>query len=488
MIRIACLAVLAVLAGGCIDKQHATNGAIRFLNASPDAPRISLLVDDVVKAAGYDYGAGSPFIAFGADTYQVKINELLPTAANPNTQTIFTKDLDLGVDAEWSYIVVGEDAANSLEVLQIPTTTTGVAISMVQLQFVHAAVGEPAFDAYVTAPDAVIAASTPFASGLAYKAWTPQKTVTGGNVKIVLTAPGDPSTVLFESNTLFLTLETSQLIAVVPNLGIDADVRPFALVFLSGFGSGTVLNKDSQSGFRVVNASPGTYQLDTFLNASSVDNTARQVCDPATTEETTFLELCAIPFTSVGTYNTIGPGTYELKVQETGNAAVTAASFVSTLVAGASSTTILMGLIPDTATTTGISLHTDISGRRIATAAQLRLVDVSQAADKAIAGDPATDRLEIYLTAPGASLADEEPDYTGLRFGSDTGYVSELAGNYQLTLAIADTETPDALPQVLLTQEIALADSGIYTLLIADSVGGVMPPQYLSIDDDPTPP
>jgi hypothetical protein len=115
-------------------------------------------------------------------------------------------------------------------------------------------------------------------------------------------------------------------------------------------------------------------------------------------------------------------------------------------------------------------------------------VDLSLAADAAIAGDPTTDVLEVFITAPGESLAGKSPVFVGPVFGSDTGYVSQIAGNYQVTLAQVDTATPDAPPVVLLSQEVGLANSGLYTLIMADSVGGVQPLQFLSIDDDTTPP
>ena len=79
-------------------------------------------------------------------------------------------------------------------------------------------------------------------------------------------------------------------------------------------------------------------------------------------------------------------------------------------------------------------MHPLIGGRRIATEAQLRIVDTSLAADNALGGDPTTDRLELYIMPAGASLADETADFVGMQFGSDTGYVPELAGNYDVTL------------------------------------------------------
>jgi hypothetical protein len=120
----------------------------------------------------------------------------------------------------------------------------------------------------------------------------------------------------------------------------------------------------------------------------------------------------------------------------------------------------------------------------VATAAQLRLVDASIAADAAVAGDPTTDRLEIYITEACASLDGEDPDFFSLVQGSDTGLRQYVAGDYQLTFARTDTAQAAPVPEVLLSKRVSLAGGGIYTLVIADSTGGVQPLKFLSLDDD----
>lgn len=488
--RIAALAGLAVLAGACVNSQNAHNGAIRIVNAGPDVLPIRLLLDDEIRASSYAFGNGSGFVATHADTYQVKVQELLPAAADPNTEDLVDESVELQINQEVTYVVVGEEGAGSLQVLQILDTTTGVPLGKTRLQFLHAAVGGPDFDVYVTAPDAVLTASAPFASGKSYTTWTDQQEVTPGNSQIVLTAPGDPTTILFQSSTLYLPPQADLLIVVIPNPSFAAHPgRPFALTLLSGTGSTLVQDKDAQSELRVVNASPGSYSLDVFLDSTNVDGTARQTCDPLTTEEGTYLELCALPFESIGPYNTVDPsGSYQLKFQKTGDDAVAAQNVVYSFVAGGGSTAVLTGLIDDSATTTTIGVHSVSNARPAAEAAQLRIVDASLAADQAVAGDPSTDRLDLYITAPDASLADEAPDFVGFTLGSDTGYLYEVAGNYKVTLVKVDSATPEVAPVELASLQVAIANDGIYTLLIVDSTGGVEPLQFLSIDDDPTPP
>jgi hypothetical protein len=139
-------------------------------------------------------------------------------------------------------------------------------------------------------------------------------------------------------------------------------------------------------------------------------------------------------------------------------------------------------------TETAVGIATIPAIRRVATVAQLRILNESLATGTALEGDPTTDRIELYITPVGADLEDEDPDFFGLRMGSDTGYFGQLPGNYDLTIAKVDTATTNPAPTtVLLRQTMTLDANGIYTLVIIDSVGGVAPISFLPLDDDPTP-
>ena len=485
MTRLGLLFVVAALAAGCVSSDDASSGAVRVLHAVPDAPRMNLYVDDQLQASGIDYRGGTAYYAVIAGQHQVQIDERLPSTALLSTRTVFDAALGLSANDEVTFIVTGQAESAQEEVLSITTTTRGVPTGKNRLQVVHAAPGSPPVDVYVVAPDAVIAASTPFVSGLAYKAWTPQSEVTGGEARIVITTAGDPADVLLDSGSVFLTLEGTWLVSVLRNTGLDAADHPVTLVLLTGSGGGVIQDKDTPASFRVVNASPGSYALDAFLNATSADDTARQVCDPLTSEEGTVLEKCALAYETVGAFDLLDPGSYDFKVQQSDPATLTAKAFPGTFVAGAELTTLVTGLVADTATATDVSLQTLTRTRRIATGGQLRLVDVSLAASAALEGDPTTDRLEIYVTEACADLTDESADYTGLVFGSDTGYVSYADRDYQVTLTRTDTAAGAAAPEVLLSKRVSLAASGIYTLLIGDAVGGVQPLKFISVDDDP---
>lgn len=492
MLRMACvLTALAVLLGGCVSGQDATSGAIRFANAVPDAARMNLYVDARIRAQGYDFGTGTAYVAVPAGSHDVRIAMVTPGVDNDPAEPVLSDALpevnvSLGVNDELTILMIGNVGA--FQALQIPTRTTIVPTGKTRVQFAHAAVGGEPLDVFLTEPGATLNASTPRqVTALAYQAVTEQADVDAGTVRIVLTPAGHPETILLDTGPVFFGAGATFLIAAVPNVGFDATTHPYSLLVLTGRGSGAYFHEDTPASVRFVNASPGNYTLDAFVNDTTVNDTARQDCD-GVAGDTTKLEACALPLGSVGSFQVITPGAYDIKLQKTGDAALPARTSIGTFAAGSQLTLLFSGLIGATATDTAVGVRSLAGVRRVSQIAQLRILDESFAAAAAIEGDPTTDYIELYLTKLGEALDDATPLIAGLRVGSDTGYLPLYPASYQLTVAKSDTATPDAAPQVLLSQQVQLASSGIYTLVIADSAGGVAPIRFLSLDDDPSPP
>ncbi len=479
--------MLLLVAGavGCVSKQDASSSAVRILNAVPDGSRMSLIINGATRASGYDFGWGTPWVVQAAGQTGVRIDEALPPEATPAYRTVHDASHSLAVNDELTLVVLGQAAGQAEEVVPILTRTRGVPTGKTRLQLIHASPGAGPVDVYLLAPGTLANPSTQFTAGLAYKAYTPEAEVTSGNSQIIVTAAGQPQTVLLDSGSLYLPLEGSWLVAIVANPGIDSATRQINLTVLSGSGSTQVLDKDARAQARFVNASPGSYAIDSFINAIAVDDSARQACDPSTVEADTVVEECAQPFGFIGSFHAVTPGVYDIKTQKAADAAVSARTLSGTLVAGATSSFVTDGLIADTDTATTTGLQTLTGTRRTATAAQLRVVDFSLAASATLEGDPATDRLELYITPACASLDGEAPDFYNLVFGSDIGFQPLLPGDYQVTLARSDTAAPTAPPVVLLSKRMTLAASGIYTELITDSLGGALPLAFMSIDDNP---
>ncbi len=512
MMRVVLLLAAAALAGGCVSGDDPQNGAIRILHAVSDGPRITFTFNN--KVGVLDYRVSSAYLAVAAGQYPVKIEEQLPPGEDSDTWPVDEFEQILGVNDEVTLVVVGGAEAHTEKVLHIETTTRGVPTGKTRMQVVHAGHGGQPVDVYLLAPDALVGASTPFTSNLAYEAWTAQSEITGGNARVVVTAAGDPATILLESATVFLAPEGTMLIAVVNNTGLDSVERPFMLVMLTGSGSVVVPDKDSPAFLRIVNASPGSYTLDTFVNDISLNDTERQACGPATPDAGTFVVHCPIAYETVGPFDAldltyVDPDTeklrarsYEIKVQrsnadETDPSLPTAKTFPANLAATATVTALITGLIADTATTTEVTLQSVLAARRIATAAQLRIVNASVAGDQSVADSAEADRLDLTITTVGEDdcvpqdpLARPADVLSGFRKGADTANYqfdpSFLGGKaLNITLTRVDSASPPAAPVVLLNKRIAPVKNSIYTLVITDSVPGEQPLTMLSLDNDP---
>jgi Domain of unknown function (DUF4397) len=521
------LGLMAAGLAGCVSGQNATNGAFRFINAVADSARMSLTVDEEVRAAGFDYTNGSSFIALRAGSYEIGLQETLPRIDTDDDGDVDSDDeenlytvplaglanIDLDANVELTYIVAGSHGAE--QVLAIEASTERVPTGQARVQVAHAAAGVAAVDVYIAAQDVEdVTGLVPFESGIGYLEAGDGRLRQAGAARLLITAAGDDE-VLFDSGNIALELEGALLFAVVPNTGLDAGEFPVIVVLATGRGSVPLIDIRALGNYRFVNASSGAYTIDTFVTRLIPDpeadegetpaavcpaTTVRQAC-PVTGNEAFLASYCALPYESIQTgFVAIEPNytvdwpvlgslplaNYCLKVQISDPSTLTVKNLQGSFIRGSQSTLVLNERPPTDATTSDVELDTFTTTRPIAPFGQLRLVTYSEGLDAAISGDPTTDRIDIFLTAePGDPLDDDARFlFPSRRFGSDTGYVSILPGDYRLSIAKVDPEDEDDVPVVLYAADVTIAGGGVYTLIFGDSVAGILPVRVLSLEDD----
>ncbi|RZA03105.1 MAG: DUF4397 domain-containing protein [Moraxellaceae bacterium] len=94
--------------------------------------------------------------------------------------------------------------------------------------------------------------------------------------------------------------------------------------------------------------------------------------------------------------------------------------------------------------------------RPIATEAQLR----------AVHGSSLAGLVDVYVTAPGASINTINPAIKNFAFKADSGYLGLPPGNYAISLTLPGTKTIALGPL-----DVSLEAGGIYTVLARDEVG-----------------
>jgi hypothetical protein len=448
--RVAAVLVAAAGATACVSHDNASNGAIRMLNAVPDAPRMNLLVDDEEAFSQVDYRVGTPFAVRRAGTYDLAVEEVIPDG---NAVVIDLPGMTLGVNEELSLLVIGKVVEGTVEAWPLVDRTSGVTAGQARVRLAHAAPDGPRVDVYLTGADTVLSSVTPFDT-LRFRQASEQRELKSGAARLRLTPPGDPTTVLFDSGTFTLSLESDLLVVFVERVGPGDS--PFQVVVLNASSSGSSLlgDEDAPADLRIVNASPDSAPLDVTLDDGTDDG------------NTTVAAGLAFPDPTPGaaSYATITPDSYTVQVVRSGDLdKKVLLQFGATLAAGSSGTFVLGDLVAKLG-----RIEVGDDRRRVATEARLRLVHAS----------PAAELVDIYITRPGADLEKATPVFSDVQFGANTGYLARAAGSYEVIFTKADSKT--AIRYVL---PVTLATSGIYTAILRDKVGGGLPAGIIALDD-----
>jgi hypothetical protein len=445
------IALAPVLLAACYDDNHFPYGSgpgsapqgpqasLQVVHGSPDAPPVNVLIDGSVAIPNLDYAQGTGEQQVAAGTHTIEIQALTPgsptTLIGPTTVTLVA-DTDYVFAAEGPVASISEQTYSHPLALVGPNTT--------QLQFVHAAPNAPSVAVYVTAPGADLSTSTPFGTASFQGAVGPTQ-IAAGQYEIRITAAGTLSRVLFDSGTITLGGGSDLVFSALQNEGPGTATIFLGVVDALGNDS-SLFDVSTPTNVRFINDSPNAPALSLVANG----NTATPL-------------VPTLAYAAFSPYDSLTAGITTI--------AITAASNTSSSVTSQS-------LDLDAGSVHSIYAVGDLSGlqpfitrdhdRRYATQAKLRFIDGSQSAGL----------VDVYLTAPGTSIASVEPTYAGVAFLNDTGFVSYAAATYDLSLTPAGSKTPSVGPIA-----VTVINAGIYTIVLRDNAGGGMPPGVIYLDD-----
>ena len=175
-----------VLVSGCGDDDDnpiaptATSRAM-VVHASPDAPAVDLLVDNVVVGPNLAFPNNTGYLTLNAGTRNVKVN-----VTGTSTTVI---DANLPVAANVNYSVFAIDSVASLDPLVLTDDLTTPASGKAHVRFLHLSPNAPAVDVAVQGGPVVFADQT-------YEEYTPFTPLDAGTYDLEVRVAGTSTVVL----------------------------------------------------------------------------------------------------------------------------------------------------------------------------------------------------------------------------------------------------------------------------------------------------
>jgi hypothetical protein len=437
------LAWLPLVLAACHNDDSSPPPQVQVLHASPDAPAVNVLIDGNAAVQNLDYGHGTGYVTQSPTTHTIEVQ-----AQTPGTATTVIGPTSLSFTADTIYTVVAEGPVASLGPVVFTRPEADVPSGSTRVTVLHAAPNAPSVSVWVTAPGADLSSSQPLGT-FAFQGSLPPATVPDGQYEIRVTPGGATTPVLFDSGTVSLAGGTDLLVAALENTGPGP--APITLGIVDSQGNNTLLFDVATPGdVRVVHDSPDAPAVSVIANG---DVTSPLV--PSLIYENAF--------PSLSTYASLPAATYAIAVTPASNPSDAVLSASLPVAAGSVQSVYAVGLLANIS-----ALVTSDDDRRLATQAKLRIIH----------GSPAAGPVDIYLTAPGASLASATPTYANVAFKADTGFVSYAAGTYDVTVTPAGSKTAAIGPAT-----VTLKNTGIYTAVARDASGGGAPLGLILLDD-----
>jgi len=424
-LRTIALAIAFIVAAGCdTGRTNPPDAAVRVIHA---APNTGTAVFKRVKANStpLDYKGSSSF-NFDVDEYSFSF-EIYGVDGSVVDTLSFVQTLEEGTDYTMVLREVG--GAPAVKIIEAPARQQTSA-SGTQLQLMHAAPMVGSVDIFIEPEGFDLMTATPWGT-LSYDEVLEPREFTGGSYVVVLTAAGDPTTVLMESEPLALGALQNAFLYIADGAGTS--VAPVTIAIAEATAS-DIVDKTVQFGMRVINAVSDRTSKDIGIDL--------ELMPPL---------IQALPFATVTDTVEVQAGDHNLNVTPAGDMGTIEIDRPFTAPKGALGTWFISGA-PGTLNANFLS-------------DEYRVLD-GEAKLRCFNAAPLIDGIAIYITAPGTEISTVAPTELLLSGGASAN--RRLApGDYELTVVKSSDNTVVAGPLAL-----SIAAGGYYGILINDALSG----------------
>lgn len=155
------LAFALLTLSSCEDEEQITYANVLVTHASPDAPGVDLLIDDVkVNTQPLNYPNNTGYLEAETGTRNIKVN------VTGTSNTVINANLDLEADKYYSVFAV--DQVSEITAIALVDDLTMPAAGKAHVRFVHLSPDAPAVDIAVAGSGAVVFSNIEFKESTAF--------------------------------------------------------------------------------------------------------------------------------------------------------------------------------------------------------------------------------------------------------------------------------------------------------------------------------
>lgn len=216
------LVLAAALTTACGDSGGPQGqGRLRFVNISPDAGPVDIVLDGDTIAQNLEYRGLVDYRDASAEGHTMQVSE------TGTTTTLIDQDINVADGTDYTILVA--DTLASIKTLVLTDDNSPPPAGKVKVRAVQGAARLEPADVYVTTPDDVLSGSTPSLINVKFGQFSPYLDATAGSYRVRVTPTGTTDVLLIDTGDI--TLQSGQVRTVI-TVEADGGGEPFDLLIL----------------------------------------------------------------------------------------------------------------------------------------------------------------------------------------------------------------------------------------------------------------